>query len=187
MSAVPASKANPAFDLVGQTIADGWLVTTRLPRKGEPGAEHQTGGNFSVGYIATKGGKKAFVKAIDVQGVIEDRSSGLKLVARLKQMTDGHTFESTILEVCKKAKLDRVVAVIASDEVEVPSSLHGIPVPFIMFEMADGDIRKAIDASEKIDAAWKLRVLHHVAVGIQQLHQKRHLPSGFEALKRTAF
>jgi len=171
MSAVPAPSENPAFDLVGQTIADGWLVTTRLPRKDEPGGEHQTGGNFSVGYIATNAGKKAFVKAIDVQGVLEDRSSGLKLVERLKLMTDSHTFESTILDICKKAKLDRIVRVIASDEVDVPSSLHGIPVPFIMFELADGDIRKAIDASEKIDAAWKLKVLHHVAVGIQQLHR----------------
>ncbi|MGM9481988.1 protein kinase domain-containing protein [Roseateles sp. NT4] len=169
MSAVPSE--NPAFDLVGQTIADGWLVTTRLPRKNEPGGEHQTGGNFSIGYIATKGGKKAFVKAIDVQGVIEDRHSGLKLVPRLKRMTDSHTFESTILEVCKKAKLDRIVEVIASDDIEVPSAPHGIPVPFIMFELAEGDIRKAIDASEKIDTAWKLKVLHHVAVGIQQLHR----------------
>jgi serine/threonine protein kinase len=86
-------------------------------------------------------------------------------------MTDSHSFESAILEACKKAKLDRVVEVIASDEIELPSSRHGIPVPYIMFELADGDIRKAIDANEKIDAAWKLKVLHSVAVGIQQLHR----------------
>jgi serine/threonine protein kinase len=64
------------------------------------------------------------------------------------------------------------VEVIASDEVEVANSLHGIPVPYIMFELADGDIRKALDASEKIDAAWKFKVLHHVAVGLQQLHRQ---------------
>ncbi|MCV2439862.1 protein kinase domain-containing protein [Paucibacter sp. DJ2R-2] len=171
MSAVPASNDNAAFDLVGQVVADGWKITQRLPRKNEPGGEHLTGGHFSIGYIAEKGSKKAFVKAIDVQGVIEDRDSGLKLIPRLKRMTDSHSFESTILDVCKKAKLDRVVEVIASDEIEVPSSRHGIPVPYIMFELANGDIRKAIDASEKIDAAWKLRVLHNAAVGIQQLHR----------------
>lgn len=171
MNAIPAPGANAAFDLVGHTIADGWLVTSRLPRRGEPGTDHMTGGHFSVGYIATKGGKKAFVKAIDVQGVLEDRSSNLKLVDRLKLMSDNHTFESTLLETCKKAKLDRVIQVLASDEIDIPNSRHGIPVPYIMLEMADGDVRKAIDASQKIDNAWKFRVLHNVAVGLQQLHR----------------
>jgi serine/threonine protein kinase len=171
VSALPQSQENPAFDLVGQTIANGWKIVERLPRAGEPGAEDQTGGFFSVGYIAVKGNKKAFVKAIDVQGVLLDRSSGKKLVERLKEMSDRHTFESTILTVCKRAKLDRIVEVLASDEVDLPNSLHGIPVPFIMFEMADGDVRKAISASDKIDAAWKFKVLHDVALGIQQLHR----------------
>jgi eukaryotic-like serine/threonine-protein kinase len=176
MSAIPVPAVsvpgtNPAFDLVGQTLAGGWLVTQRLPRSGEPGAEHQTGGCFSVGYVATKGARKAFVKALDVQGVIENKASGRTLVERLKEMTDSHTFESAILDVCRKAKLDRVVEVIASDQLELPGSLYGLEVPYIMFEMADGDIRKAIGASEKIDAAWKFRVLHDVAVGIQQLHR----------------
>ncbi|MDR6860531.1 protein kinase domain-containing protein [Variovorax guangxiensis] len=156
---------------MGQILAGGWLVTQRLPRSGEPGAEHQTGGCFSVGYIATKGARKAFVKALDVQGVIENKASNRTLMERLKEMTDGHAFESAILDVCRKAKLDRVVEVIASDQLELPGSLYGLEVPYIMFEMADGDIRKAISASEKIDAAWKFRVLHDVAVGIQQLHR----------------
>jgi len=64
MSAVPVSSDNAAFDLVGQVVADGWKVTQRLPRKNEPGGEHLTGGHFSIGYIAVKGNKKAFVKAI---------------------------------------------------------------------------------------------------------------------------
>ena len=105
MSAVPASNDNAAFDLVGQVVADGWKITQRLPRKNEPGGEHLTGGHFSIGYIAVKGNKKAFVKAIDVQGVIDDRDSGMKLIPRLKRMTDSHSFESTILDVCKKAKV----------------------------------------------------------------------------------
>lgn len=169
--AAPAAATNPAFDLIGQTLGGGWLVTERLPRSGEPGAEDQTGGYFSVGYIATKGTRKAFVKAIDVQGVIENKNSGKTLMQRLKEMTDNHSFESAILEVCRKAKLDRVVEVIDSGQLELPGSLLGLEVPFIMFEMADGDVRKAIGASEKIDAAWKFRVLHDVAIGIQQLHR----------------
>lgn len=169
-SVVPTA-TNPAFDLVGQTIGGGWLVTQRLPRSGEAGAEDQTGGHFSVGYIATKGAKKAFVKALDIQSVIENKGSGRTLVQRLKEMTDSHTFESAILDVCRKAKLDRVVEVIASGQLDLPGSLYGLEVPFIMFEMAEGDVRKAIGASEKIDAAWKFRVLHDVAVGIQQLHR----------------
>lgn len=171
MSSVPTTAENPAFDLVGRTIADGWLVEKRLPRAGEPGAEDLTGSFFSVGYIATKGNKKAFVKAIDVQGVISDRDSGLRLVERLKLMTDRHTFESAILDACKKAKLDRIVQVIAADEIELPGAPLGIEVPYIMFELADGDVRKAIGSSNRIDDAWRFRILHDVAVGIQQLHR----------------
>jgi serine/threonine protein kinase len=42
-----------------------------------------------------------------------------------------------------------------------------------MFELADGDLRKVVSRSNKIDDAWRLRVLHDVAVGIQQLHGQR--------------
>jgi serine/threonine protein kinase len=171
MSSVPNTPESPAFDLVGQTIADGWLVEKRLPRAGEPGAEDLTGSYFSIGYIATKGNKKAFVKALDVQGVITDRSSGLRIVDRLKQMTDRHTFESVILDICKKARLDRIVELIATDDITLPNAPLGIEVPYIMFELADGDVRNVIGRSNLIDDAWRFRILHDVAVGIQQLHR----------------
>ncbi len=43
-------------------------------------------------------------------------------------------------------------------------------VPFLVFEMAEGDIRSKIDFSNKLDIAWKLKSLHDVAVGLDQLH-----------------
>ena len=171
MSSVPVEQT-PASGLLGREIDDGWVITEKLLRAGEAGAEDLTGSCFSLGYIAVKGKKKAFVKVIDIQGVLDDRSSGLGIVARLKRMTDRHTFESTILDVCRKAKLDRIVQVIGAGELEAPGSLLSIPIPYIMFEVADGgDVRKAIGASNKIDDAWRFRILHDVAVGLQQLHR----------------
>lgn len=48
-----------------------------------------------------------------------------------------------------------------------------IPLPFIMFELADGDVRKVIAKASQIDDAWRFNVLHDVAVGLQQLHSKK--------------
>lgn len=171
MSSVPKEIETPASDLLGRTIDDGWVISEKLPRPGEAGAEDLTGSCFSIGYIATKGKKKAFVKVIDIQSVLDDKDSGLGIVARLKRMTDRHTFESIILDVCKKAKLDRIVHVIAFGELEPTGDVLGIAIPYIMFELADGDVRKAMGVSNKIDDAWRFRILHDVAVGIQQLHQ----------------
>ena len=46
----------------------------------------------------------------------------------------------------------------------------GLPVPYLLFEMADCDIRAYMDLSGKLDLAWALRMLHQVSKGLQQLH-----------------
>jgi serine/threonine protein kinase len=43
-------------------------------------------------------------------------------------------------------------------------------VPYIILELAQGDIRSYLDALDSFDLAWVLRSLHHTAAALQQLH-----------------
>jgi hypothetical protein len=57
---------SPAQSLTGVTLSSGWTLTARL----SPGAG-STGGNFGVGYRASRGSEKAFVKAVDFVGALK--------------------------------------------------------------------------------------------------------------------
>ncbi len=41
---------------------------------------------------------------------------------------------------------------------------------YIIFELAEGDLRKQLGKMARFDIAWILRTLHHVAVALKQLH-----------------
>jgi serine/threonine protein kinase len=41
---------------------------------------------------------------------------------------------------------------------------------FLLFELADGDVRKHVVSNNCFDCVWTIRTLHHIAVGISQLH-----------------
>lgn len=159
-----------AENLVGQTLADGWLVIKQLPKPGATGAEDLTGSHFSIGYIASKGGKNAFLKVIDVEEVIKAAGS-TSMMDRLKLVTDSHTFECSILDLCTKAKLDRIVSILAKGELPPPPGKL-LSIPYILFELADGDVRKIVSRTHKIQDVWRLQVLHNIAVGLQQLHSQ---------------
>jgi serine/threonine protein kinase len=60
--------------------------------------------------------------------------------------------------------------VIAEGSVTVPD---GGPVPkvnYLIFELANGDIRRIMRLSDDLDAAWAFRSLKDVALGLSQLH-----------------
>ncbi len=164
--------ANPTDNLLGTEIPDGWQIVEQLPRPGSVGAEDLTGSWFSAGYIAAKGNKKSFVKVIDIHRALQQQGAS-SLMERLKQVTDSHIFECAILSVCDKAKLDRVVQILQKGEIPPPAGAFPVALPYIMFELADGDVRKIISRSNKIDNAWRFQVLHDVAVGLQQLHSQK--------------
>ena len=49
--------------------------------------------------------------------------------------------------------------------------LHpSLPVPYLIFERARGDVRSQLDVGNRFELAFCLRTLHHCATGIQQLH-----------------
>lgn len=44
------------------------------------------------------------------------------------------------------------------------------PVNYLVFEEASGDVRTHLDGTATFETAWVLRVLHQIAVGLNQLH-----------------
>ena len=156
---------SPAESLTGMTLPGGWLVGNRLS---SPGG---TGGNFSVRYdVQSPDGKLAFLKALDISGVL---NTSPDIATALSRLLEHFIHERAIVEEC--AGMSRIVRGVAAGQANVPNSVVG-PVPYLIFEVAEhGDVRNHLSASTQTgDAAtaWKLRSLHHITNGLQQLHSR---------------
>jgi serine/threonine protein kinase len=147
--------------LVGHDLADGWRAVQVIPRP--PGS---TGGYFSVGYEAVRAdGKRGFIKALDIV-----TAAGAPSATRVMQdLLTAYNFELDALLACRDRKLDRVATPIANGDATVPNYQVGV-VPYLVFEMADGDVRRYLAATNAIETTWLIRCLHHVATGLRQLH-----------------
>jgi serine/threonine protein kinase len=66
--------------------------------------------------------------------------------------------------------MDRVVRALASGETWVEMPAGGEVVQYLIFELANADVRKHLAALAEFDMAWALRSIHHIAVGVRQLH-----------------
>lgn len=131
-----------------------------------------TGGFFSVGYLVSKGTGKnkeeGFLKAFDIASLLQNH--GNDLLRTIQEVTTSFNFERDMLEYCKSARMTKIVR--AVDDGNTSVLFNGMPQPvfYLIFERADGDIRKVIESTGKVEDGWKLKHLHDVAVGVQQLH-----------------
>ncbi len=152
----------PAECLLGCTLDGGWKVIERVALP--PVA---TGGCFSVGYIAeSQEGARAFLKALDFSRAFSDPDPARVLQA----MTEAYNFERDLLRTCNAQKMDRIVRAIGDGSFRVGGTPHGGVVQYLIFELAERDIRLHLAVAAAIDTAWKLRSLHHIATGMKQLH-----------------
>jgi serine/threonine protein kinase len=141
----------------------GWTVTERLD---PPGG---SGGCFSVQYRVTAAdGQTAFLKALDISATI---NAAEDLVTALKRLTNDYDFERSIVQQC--SEMSRVVRGLAYGQAKVPGSAVGA-VPYLIFEFAEhGDIRRHLaDTGRQVELAWKFETLHHIGLGLSQLHAK---------------
>jgi serine/threonine protein kinase len=152
-----------AESLEGLKINDRWNVVKRIiPNK------KNTGGCFSAAYVVEDENGIAFLKAIDFNAFF---NSGKKnVVDAIKEMTDAYTYERDLLYRCKKNSLSKVSVIIDEGIIELDSFTIINKVPYLVFDMADGDIRTVIDFTSSIDYCWKIKSLHSIAVGLKQLH-----------------
>jgi eukaryotic-like serine/threonine-protein kinase len=127
-----------------------------------------TGGHFSVGYVVRgPDNRAAFLKALDLASAFGEPD----LMRALEALTTAFNFERDLLARCRDRRMSRIVTPIDEGQLEVPGFEPPLShVSYLIFEMADGDVRAQLDASDSFDLAWKLRCLHHVATGLLQLH-----------------
>jgi serine/threonine protein kinase len=145
--------------LLHKNIA-GWNVVSELGTY--PG---MTGGTFSTGYVVEKSGRKAFMKAMDLQRAF------LKGVKSVQALINQYVFEKEVLDFCRDRRLSGIVNLYDSGQHD--SAGDGNPaniIYYLIFELADGDIRRELTASGFKDNFWKLSVLHQSANALVQLH-----------------
>lgn len=167
--------ATPAESLLGKKLDGDWEVVERVARR-----SNTTGGCFSVGYIVqASDGTRGFLKALDFTRIIGQRDP----IAAMKEMADAFVFERDVLERCKNRRMDRVVLAISDGTLNVEGfGPYGV-VQYLIFELADRDVRAQMDFAQMFDLAWILRSLHNVAVGLCPASQRRGRSSRHKTLK----
>lgn len=154
--------ATPAEELTGLVLEGGWKVVSKFERP-----PRSTGGCFSCGYIVESEKKgKGFLKALDYSRALSSPNPAMVLQA----MTEAYNFELKLCEKCSGKRLKRVVSAIGDGKVNVQANDPASVVQYLIFELADSDVRSYMDSLDKFDIAWALRALHHVATGLHELH-----------------
>ncbi len=162
-----------AWRLLGVTLDSGWRVIEPIgwdPASGKVNDHYNgTGGNFSVPYKVERDGKTAFLKAIDLTSAMNSPD----VLEQLRQITSAHSFESRMLKICEGDRMDRVVVAIDSGQISVGPNLQD-KAPYLVFELAEGDVRRRFQkVNETFRLSWWLQAMHHIAVGLRQLHSRR--------------
>lgn len=164
-----------AWNLVGHTIGAGWTVQFRLanPRADVSATGDKTGSTFSVGYQVESGSQTAFLKVFDIVSAF---GPGRDLLTELNKITDSYQHEKALLGLCTSGRMSRVVKILDHGDIPVPFPIPGNPdyelkLHYIVFERADGgDIRDIFNSFDQVTDAVRLEYLHHISVGLQQLH-----------------
>ncbi|MGB4592176.1 MAG: hypothetical protein WBI63_00145 [Coriobacteriia bacterium] len=154
----------PAAFLAGSVLGDGWVVGDAAPRSATG-----TGGHFSVCYVAHHpDGRTAFMKALNFNTSANPARSAID---QLNEFTSAYVFERDVLAECGERKMTRVIRLLGHGEITVPDApLILRDVPYLLFEMADGDIYSFQERSANLDAAWFFTVVKHALEGVGQLH-----------------
>jgi len=151
----------PREQLAGEKLSGGWKVIRMLTKKSS------TGSNFSVGYLVENDdGRQGFLKAMDYLEALMHPNA----LEMLKQFADIYLFEKQICEICRDRHFRRIVHAIDSGSIMPDPRNPASRVEYLIFELADGDVRAHLDARLPTDTAFMLRVLHNVATALQQLH-----------------
>jgi serine/threonine protein kinase len=160
---MPEPIENPTEHLLGMELAGGWLVVEKI----KYGVDH-SGGNFSVCYKVRRDGQMAFLKAVDMSRAMKSEDP----MKSLQILTTAYEYEKELLEACDGRKMDRVVKILGSGTVTpLEHNPKELFVPYLIFELAETTIREhVLQIAAILDNACLMRSLHHVAVGISQLH-----------------
>lgn len=159
-----------AASLEGIELPGGWRVIRLLRNHDQQhGTGILSGCNFSFGYeVENADGQMAFLKALDYRRAFREPNTPDALAA----MATRYIFERELLfKLCREHRLSRVVRVLEAAGVDIAGRLFAYPhVDYLIFEMADGDIRSFLSLAEGIDDAWRFKCLRDVASALAQIH-----------------
>jgi eukaryotic-like serine/threonine-protein kinase len=154
-----------ASKLDGLTLDGGYQVIEKIE------AQPSSGGMFSVPYLVRDAnGKSYFLKAFDFSEAFEP---GKDVISELRRLTSAYEHEREILEHCKSRRLSGVVVAVTHGYVQIA----GMPrsegtVYYLIFELANSDMRRQVDTDSRLDAIWSLRVMNDVTLGLWQVHRE---------------
>jgi len=151
--------------LCGLPLTNGWIVKKEIDR-----SPHASGGTFSHSYLVEKEGKQGFLKAFDFSHAFESGKNTIEIISAL---TGAYEHEKEILQICAEKRLSKVVIAIDYGDVQVPNynQIEG-KVFYLIFEMADGDIRAQVDTTKRFDALWSMHAVKDVCLGLWQVHKQ---------------
>jgi len=162
---ITMNDANAAEGLEGITLDTGWIVLEKIQKP--PGA---TGSFFSVCYKVQKGDDVCFLKAFNFAKFLQlSKGTAKQVVDVISEMLDAYKYERDLSFMCRDKHVTKVVIVKDYGE----QFVQGYPitvVPYLIFDLADEDVRSKLRFTERLDVAWKLKSLHSVATGLRQLH-----------------
>ena len=151
-----------ASRLLGKQVGK-WLIIEKREK-----AQEDNSGFFSTCYtVKNDKDQLAFLKAYNYQYAF---SGKMMSADALKVMTENFIYERDLLDFCSAHKMRRVVTAIGSGEYSEKGEL--IPVPYLIFEIAQGSL-KSYQALENPELSWKLKAFHGALVGLSQLHQAK--------------
>lgn len=157
-----AAKNLTGMTLRGNRSGHDWTVEEQVKLE-----TSLTPGQFSVGYrVLRNDGLEAFMKASDLSMAFEKDDP----LRALREMTTGHEFERSILEHCRGNRLDKVVTALDSGSEQVQFNGASDFVFFIVFEIANGDLRKHVQINEGTNLVWVISAMHNICVAMSQMH-----------------
>ncbi len=170
-------KDNAAHNLLGLTLKSGWKVVEQITK-----TANSTGAFFSVCYKVEKDGEMCFLKAFDFNrflGMSRMEDPNRPIVDIISEMTSAYKYERDLSNHCRNQNVTKVAFVREAGEEYVDGFTYSF-VPYLIFDLADGDVRMQLAVSDRLDFAWKLGSLHDIAVGLKQLH---HIEVSHQDLK----
>jgi eukaryotic-like serine/threonine-protein kinase len=158
---------NAAHNLLGHTLGTGWKVIEKITKP-----IGSTGSFFSVCYKVEKDDEICFLKAFDFakfQMISDMEDPGRSRVDIIGDMIKAYQYERDLSELCRNRHVTKVAFVKEAGEETVNGFTYSF-VPYLIFDLADGDVRSQLSFTNKLDFAWKMGSLHDIAVGLKQLH-----------------
>jgi serine/threonine protein kinase len=156
---------NAAEGLVGKTLPGGWRVLSKVGRHPQ-----DTGGNFSVNYLVVNGeGVEGFCKVLNYSWLLQAQQVGLDPLEAMATATAVYRFERDLARRC--VGLSRVITALDDGSYTLDGYDQGL-ISYIIFQRAQGDIRRLLNVEDRVEMSTRLRILHNMAAGVRQLHAR---------------